>query len=292
MTAGSKGGGRASTPSMMHASEVAHFEDPEFLTGLLNALPMEPETIAVLESTANGFNDFHTIWDNAVRGRRTRRRGSCGCRCSTAGRTTRSTRCRSSATRRATGSSGRSAIRTAAATGGAVAAGGVRRDARAAQLAPADPARPGVPRQDRPVPSGAPGDAGAGVHRVGQPGVLRDPGVAGDQGGDEARRSPVQGVLRGAEWRERARGRGRSRCRSAALWVPAIRPRRSTVTCGASTSGCWCGSTRVNEETDAGRAREDERKPDGQYVVFADIALGQGATSGPATGTRCRCSTT
>jgi hypothetical protein len=30
LTAGAKGGGRASTPSILHGSEVAHYEDPEY----------------------------------------------------------------------------------------------------------------------------------------------------------------------------------------------------------------------------------------------------------------------
>lgn len=68
MTAGSKGGGRASTPSDVHASEAAHWDDPEFIVGLLNAVPREPDTIVVIESTANGFNDFHGRWCRAVEG--------------------------------------------------------------------------------------------------------------------------------------------------------------------------------------------------------------------------------
>jgi hypothetical protein len=68
LTSGTKGGGRATTPSIIHGSEVAHFEDPEYLTGLMNALPDGPETIAVLESTANGFNHFHDLWQTAVAG--------------------------------------------------------------------------------------------------------------------------------------------------------------------------------------------------------------------------------
>lgn len=68
MTAGGKGGGRASTPSMVHASEVAHWEDPEYLTGLFNALPLLEDTIGIVESTAKGFNHFYDMWDNAVRG--------------------------------------------------------------------------------------------------------------------------------------------------------------------------------------------------------------------------------
>lgn len=68
LTAGAKGGGRASTPWGVHGSEVAHWEDVEYLTGLLNAVPMIPDTLVVLESTANGFNHFYETWDLAERG--------------------------------------------------------------------------------------------------------------------------------------------------------------------------------------------------------------------------------
>ncbi len=68
MTAGGQGGGRASTPSKIHASEVAHWADAEYLTGLFNALPLIPDTIGIIESTAKGFNHFWELWDNAVRG--------------------------------------------------------------------------------------------------------------------------------------------------------------------------------------------------------------------------------
>lgn len=68
LTAGAKGGGRASTPTMIHLSEVAHWDDPYFAVGLLNALPKRAETIAIKESTANGFNWFHDDWQRAVEG--------------------------------------------------------------------------------------------------------------------------------------------------------------------------------------------------------------------------------
>lgn len=68
LTAGAKGGGRAATPTLLHLSEVAHYEDPLFSIGMLNALPKRPETIAVKESTANGFNSFHDDWQRAVEG--------------------------------------------------------------------------------------------------------------------------------------------------------------------------------------------------------------------------------
>jgi hypothetical protein len=61
-------GGRGYTPSLFHGSEVAWWPQPGKLVSLLNALPDEPETMAVLESTAQGFNHFHTRWELAVAG--------------------------------------------------------------------------------------------------------------------------------------------------------------------------------------------------------------------------------
>jgi hypothetical protein len=59
MTAGAKGGGRASTPS--HAAPLGGraLRGPDFVVGVLNAVPKEPGTIVVIESTAKGFNHFH-----------------------------------------------------------------------------------------------------------------------------------------------------------------------------------------------------------------------------------------
>jgi hypothetical protein len=68
MSAGSGTGARGYTPSMIHCSELAHWEDPNFKLGLMQSLPTLPETIAVFESTANGFNHFHKTWQNAVQG--------------------------------------------------------------------------------------------------------------------------------------------------------------------------------------------------------------------------------
>jgi hypothetical protein len=53
---------------MVHGSEVAWWPDNGKLLGLLNAVPDEPETIVVLESTANGFNHFRKRWLRAVEG--------------------------------------------------------------------------------------------------------------------------------------------------------------------------------------------------------------------------------
>ncbi len=67
-TAGSPEAGRGTTPSLVWCSEVAHWENQNKLLGLLNAVPDEPETLVVQESTANGLNDFHKSWTRAVEG--------------------------------------------------------------------------------------------------------------------------------------------------------------------------------------------------------------------------------
>lgn len=61
--------GRGSTPDKVHGSEVAWWPDNGKLLGLLNAVPDEPETIVVLESTANAYNHFHKRWVRAVEGK-------------------------------------------------------------------------------------------------------------------------------------------------------------------------------------------------------------------------------
>lgn len=60
--------GRGYTYHLVHCSEVAFWPDPKKLTALLNAVPDEPETMIVLESTANGHNHFKGRWDRAVAG--------------------------------------------------------------------------------------------------------------------------------------------------------------------------------------------------------------------------------
>lgn len=67
-TAGSPEAGRGYTPSMLHLSEVARWTGQlasRKMLSQLNAVPYEPETIVVLESTANGLNHFHRRWVNA-----------------------------------------------------------------------------------------------------------------------------------------------------------------------------------------------------------------------------------
>src|SRR5499427_1385733 len=67
-TAMSPEAGRGYTPSMLHLSEVARWTGQlatRKMLAQLNAVPYEPETIIVLESTAKGLNHFHRRWINA-----------------------------------------------------------------------------------------------------------------------------------------------------------------------------------------------------------------------------------
>lgn len=69
-TAGAGEVGRSSTIHSLHVSELAFFPDPKTtMLGLLQAIPDQPNTLVVLESTANGVGDyFHEMWQKAVRG--------------------------------------------------------------------------------------------------------------------------------------------------------------------------------------------------------------------------------
>lgn len=69
-TAGAGEVGRSATYHNIHASEVAFFPDAKItMLGLLQAVPDQPNTMVVLESTANGVGDwFHEMWQKAERG--------------------------------------------------------------------------------------------------------------------------------------------------------------------------------------------------------------------------------
>lgn len=69
-TAGGSGIGRSDTIHFLHCSEVAFWpgDKLETLNGLLQAVPDEPDTYVFLESTANGFDAFKDMWDEAVAG--------------------------------------------------------------------------------------------------------------------------------------------------------------------------------------------------------------------------------
>jgi len=61
---------RGSTYKFAHLSEVAFWEHPEeALLALNQAVPMTDDSLIVIESTANGFNYFYNLWQDAVNGR-------------------------------------------------------------------------------------------------------------------------------------------------------------------------------------------------------------------------------
>lgn len=70
-TAGNKAVGRSQTLQLFHGSEVAFWPNAEEHTkGILQAVPDAPGTEIILESTANGVNNyFHHIWKDAEAGR-------------------------------------------------------------------------------------------------------------------------------------------------------------------------------------------------------------------------------
>ena len=70
MTAGSSGVGRSDTFDNLHLSELAFWEGDvtATLTGLFQAVPNLPDTMIIIESTANGFEKFKELWDQAVNG--------------------------------------------------------------------------------------------------------------------------------------------------------------------------------------------------------------------------------
>lgn len=69
-TAGGDGVGRSDTFSNVHISEFAFWtgNKMETLNGLLQSVPSKPGTMVIIESTANGFDDFKRLWDAAVNG--------------------------------------------------------------------------------------------------------------------------------------------------------------------------------------------------------------------------------
>ncbi len=69
-TANSSGVGRSDTLTNLHISEYAFWDGDKrsTLTGLMQAVPNLPGTMVIIESTANGYDDFKTLWDSAVCG--------------------------------------------------------------------------------------------------------------------------------------------------------------------------------------------------------------------------------
>jgi hypothetical protein len=69
-TAGTKGVGRSSTVQLFHGSEVAFWPHADsHAAGVIQAVPDEPGTEIILESTANGLgNYYHQQWQRAEAG--------------------------------------------------------------------------------------------------------------------------------------------------------------------------------------------------------------------------------
>ena len=71
MTAGGKGIGRSDTFQNLHISEYAFWpgDKKTTLAGLLQSVPDSLNTMVIIESTANGYDDFKKRWDDAVSGK-------------------------------------------------------------------------------------------------------------------------------------------------------------------------------------------------------------------------------
>lgn len=69
-TAGGDGVGRSDTLSNVHISEFAFWTGDKMATlnGLLQSVPAQPGTMVIIESTANGYDDFKRLWDSSVAG--------------------------------------------------------------------------------------------------------------------------------------------------------------------------------------------------------------------------------
>lgn len=69
-TAGSPEAGRGTTPTILHASEVAFWQhDEKILAGLFQGISQAAGTEVILESTANGATgEFYRLWRGAVAG--------------------------------------------------------------------------------------------------------------------------------------------------------------------------------------------------------------------------------
>lgn len=76
-TAGGEGIGRSYTLRAAHLSEFAFWPGDKLdtLTGLLQAVPDLPGTLVIIESTANGYEEFKKQWDLAVENQREGRDG-------------------------------------------------------------------------------------------------------------------------------------------------------------------------------------------------------------------------
>lgn len=70
MTAGADGVGRSDTFNNLHISELAFWGNSakETMLGLMQSVPNLPNTMVIIESTANGYEYFKEQWDMAAKG--------------------------------------------------------------------------------------------------------------------------------------------------------------------------------------------------------------------------------
>lgn len=276
LTAGAKGGGRASTPSIVHGSEVAHYEDPEYLGGVLNAVPKTPDSIVVLESTARGFNHFHERWVRAQDGAEDPYTGAryvplfYGWQDNPANALT--------------FLSDDARVRFEATIGDPDGGGdeeevmlleqfGVTLEQLLWRRVTRDDECGGdieFFHQEHPA---TPEQAFIGSGQPVFPGIL----VAKMIKVAEAAPAPVEGVLRGLDWRERKTRSGTVRVPSRAVWVPRDQVTRDDIDLWGSLGRLAVWEHPLNVVTQEALPR-DRQKPDGQYVVFADVAVGSGGT--------------
>ena len=68
ITAGGKGAGRSLTQNNVHLSEFAFWPGDKMATllGIMQSVPDDINTLVVIESTANGYEEFKDLWDGAV----------------------------------------------------------------------------------------------------------------------------------------------------------------------------------------------------------------------------------
>ena len=61
-----EGAGRSATAQLLHASEAAYWPDlPLQMASLLQVVPDIDGSEVIIETTANGYNDFHALWRKA-----------------------------------------------------------------------------------------------------------------------------------------------------------------------------------------------------------------------------------
>jgi hypothetical protein len=92
--------------------------------------------------------------------------------------------------------------------------------------------------------------------------------------------APVEGVLVGEDWKTRRTRSGTVEVPQRAVWVPADQATPKHIAAwGGVRERLLVWEHPVNPETQAG-LEHHKRRPDGQYIVFADIAQGTDTTSG------------